>query len=217
MNVIIKTFGITKVQVNNNGNFNVDGTNLDDKKIIESAKSGQDLFGNSLDVSSDVNAPDLPESTFVNNPFATYKEDSLVCWHRPIFEKANTEYAALNLVTRSARALYLDQNHISPTDKKKEGYPVVFETKILYDKAHKQYYAWLDVRAPVAAGIMLDCSLEVLKEAPVLPPSSVFSSVVATNDEINLSTTVSKSVITDYTKVHLQSCMYRTMQCVGVM
>ena len=205
MKIILNTFGETKIRVSSNGDYTVTGNNVSDQSVKEDAKSGQDLFNGSLDVSSDVNAPDLPQSTFTTSPFAKYKQSSL-CWNGingaigPI--KASTEFDAMSKLKTEARAQYVKDLGSKASDVSKKdalgndiyNYPVAFETKVLYNKNTKIYYAWGDFRAPTqTSGTMSDCKLEMITPAPVIPQSAI------TSGENNLSTTVYKTETNNYT------------------
>jgi hypothetical protein len=191
--LILNTLGDTKIKISNNGDFVINGGDLADKNVADNKDTNKDLFAKNQDVSRDLNAPDLPISTFTTSPFATYKTNSL-CWNDAISGKSNTEYEALTLAKNNSRAEYLKDTGVSKTDESKLGYPVTFATKILYNKNDKSYYAWVDTRAPKGTGSMSDCKLDILKVAPVIEKSAF------TVDELNLSTTILKSTITDYTK-----------------
>lgn len=179
MRLLLNTFGETKIQVNNNGDFNVSSTKLDDRGLpVDSVKTGQDLFepgSEDLSISSDT--PNLPANQYATNPFPTYEARAL-CWNndnKPILGKSSTEYNALDLAKTDARNRYLSSNGILASDKTKEKYPQIFESKVLYDKNTKIYYAWLDVRAPKGNGTMSDCNLKVLAPARSVPDSIIFS------------------------------------------
>lgn len=164
MRLILNTVGENRVKINDAGNYVVDGSNLSN-----TSKNALDL---GVGVSTDVNAPDLPQATFVTNPFATYSSNNS-CWHKVLYGKASTEYNALETAKGAARKQYLSDNGVSATDQTKVKYPTIFETKILYDKSTKQYYAWIDVRAPKGTGTMSNCKLDVLAPAPYIPESAI--------------------------------------------
>ncbi|MEK7586158.1 MAG: hypothetical protein AAB477_02945 [Patescibacteria group bacterium] len=191
--LILSTLGDNKIKINNNGDFVINGGDVADNDVADNENTNKDLFGENKDVSRDLNAPDLAQVVFDTSPFATYKANAL-CWNDAIKGKANTEYEALTLAKNDARAKYLKDTGVSKTDEAKLGYPVTFATKVLYNKNDKTYYAWVDTRAPKGTGTMSDCKLDILKPAPVIVQSAF------TLDELNLSTTILKSTITDYTK-----------------
>lgn len=182
MRILLNTFGETKIQVNNNGDFNVKKTdqdpNLTDKNVADSTGSNQDLFGQSIDVSNSKDFGNLPIEEFITNPFPIYEAKPSVCWNnknKPFYAKASTEFNALEAVKASARNKYLSDNNISDKDVSKQKYPMILGTIVLYDKNNKAYHAWLDARAPVGAGVVSDCSLKIVTPAREVPASIIFS------------------------------------------
>ena len=190
MRLILSTVGENKIKINDAGDYVVDGSNLvnratKDPTVVAPFKQN--------DLSTNVNAPDLPAATFTTSPFATYKQDAL-CWQKSVPGKpTNTEYGAINSAKTESRKQYLESNGVSSTDKTKANYPLAFGTKVLYNKTNKMYYAWIDARAPIGVGTEANCKLEMLTPAPNIPAS------VFTLGEQNLSTTTANSTITDYT------------------
>lgn len=156
-------------------------------------------------LSSTLEKMDLPIDFFTGTPFPTYEQKVDLCWEKQILGKANTEYLALDLARTSARNQYLKDNGILASDVSKINYPVAYATQTLYDRRvydgkEGMYYVWIDSRAPIKKGVMSDCSLKVKTEARVVPETTLFSKKVATTDEINLSETVLKNHIKDFTK-----------------
>jgi hypothetical protein len=169
MRLILSTVGENRIKINDAGDYVVDSSNLADR-ATKDPKFGDAFTKN--DLSTDVNAPDLPAATFTTNPFATYDSNNL-CWHKVLYGKATTEYSALDFVKGTARKQYLTDNGVLDTDKTKASYPITYETKVLYNKADKNYYAWLDVRAPIGTGTMTNCKLEIVFPAPEIPGSAI--------------------------------------------
>jgi len=171
-------------------------------KVISKAKAlpPSTLFSEK-NTSTILDAPDLSHDTYITTPFATYKPNPL-CWNnnnKPFYTSAANEYTALDLVDDLIRTQYLKDNGIAANDVSKINYPIKFEQKVLYEKSSGLYYAWVDARAPIKTGKVSDCKLEELTGARQLPESVVFSKIVASTEQINLSTTVVKSNIKDYT------------------
>ena len=183
MRLLLSTFGETKIQVNTSGEFNVSDTTIENKPPVGSGESGEGLFNGGVDVTNPVlkDSPVLPPETFTNSPFAVYEAKPALCWNnnnKPFHGKASTEYNALNEVNFSARSsylAYLKQTNPSVSDKTNPNYPIKFASEVLYDKTTKTYHAWLDARAPLTVGKTSDCNLRILKEAPAIPESIVFS------------------------------------------
>ena len=191
MRLILSTVGENKIKINDAGDYVVDGSNLvnratKDPTVVAPFKQN--------DLSTNVNAPDLPAATFTTSPFATYKQDAL-CWQKPVLGKAITEYNAIDTAKSNARKNYLSETGTLATDKDKTGYPVVFDTRVLYDKNAKVYYAWIDVRAPKGTGTMSNCNLEILTPAPVLPEGSMTTSYDLSTD-VNIPTLPLSTFIT---------------------
>ncbi len=167
MNLLINTFGVKNIKLNNIGQYVVDDNAgvIKDIDRADNANSNQDLFKGSIDIS----IQDVPQLDDFTNPFPTYSVNAK-CWNEPISsDKKDTEFEALKLVRNNARAKFLNANPtISDTDLNYKSYPISFATKVLYDKANKKYYAWVDARAPVKGGTMSDCKLEIVTPARVI-------------------------------------------------
>lgn len=218
MRILLNTFGETRIQVNNNGDFNVSGTNLDDKQVQESPNSGKDLFNESttLDVSTSTDSPELPLETFITSPFAKYEAKPDMCWNnnnQPFYYKANTEFNAMSQVKANARTAYLAQTGVKSTDKTKEKYPFTYQSQVLYDKKTKTYHAWLDARAPLKSDKTSDCNLKKIADPRAIPDSIVFSQVKATDGEVNLSETIIKTEIKDFTKNPFTAIYKENVMC----
>ncbi len=183
MRLLLNTFGETKIQVNTSGEFNVSDTKIENKPSVGGGESGEGLFNGSVDVTNPTlkDSPVLPPETFTRSPFATYEAKPTVCWNnnnKPFYGKASTEYNALsqiNFTARSSYIAYLKQTNPNVSDKTNPNYPITFASEVLYDKDTKTYHAWLDARAPLTVGKTSDCNLKILKEAPIIPESIVFS------------------------------------------
>lgn len=215
MRILLNTVGENRIQVNGNGDFSVSssetGTTLGDTQVDENPNSGKDLFsGNAVDlgkgdqdISSVTDSPDLPPDVYTTNPFARYEAKPSLCWNnnnQPFYYKANTEFNALSQVKANARTAYLAQTGVKATDKTKEKYPVTYQSEVLYDKKAKTYHAWLDARAPLKSDKMSDCVLKATTGPRQLPDSIVFSQVKPTDGEINVSETIIKTDIKDFTQ-----------------
>jgi hypothetical protein len=189
MRILLNTFGETKIQVNSNGDFNVTGTTLNDTPVANNPGTGGDLFKpGSVDVSTNTDSPALGSNQYITSPFPMYEAHATTCWSNISYSKAGTEFNALELVKANAKTRYLSASGMTSLQADKLGYPKAFETKVLYDKTGKIYYAWLDSRAPIGTGTMTDCNLKVLAPAPTLPASIVFSQsdVSSATDTANL-------------------------------
>ena len=202
MRLILSTVGENKIKINDAGDYVVDGSNLVDRATSD-PKVGDAFKQN--DLSTDVNAPDLPAATFTTSPFATYEQNAL-CWQKAIRGQANTEYNAIDTAKSDARKQYLAATGVLATDNTKSGYPIVFDTKVLYDKNAKVYHAWLDVRAPKGSGTMTNCNLNIISPAPVLPEGSMTTSYDLSTD-VNIptlpSTTFTTSPFATYKQIDL--------------
>ena len=198
MRLILGTFKVNNIKINNNGDYvveNVNGTAKDiaDQNIKDNVKSNQDQFGSPVDVSIQ-DTIQLDPKEFITDPFPEYSVDNL-CWHEPIHDKASTELGATTLAKASARKSFLKarglankdekiftsttlkgdalkkfltDNGITDEDLNNYKYPTIFDTKVLYDKANKEYHAWIDARGPKSGGNDKSCDLKVLKKARVI-------------------------------------------------
>ncbi len=183
MRIILSTLGENKIKINSNGDFVVDGGTLVDKNIAANPNSGATLTNpNGIDISTTLEAQNLPIEAYTTSPFPVYQTDPL-CWNRAVMDKGSTEYNALDLARAKARSLYLKETGVLDTDKTKTKYPNIISTKVLYDKNTKTYYAWLDARAPIKTGTEANCNLKILSPAKAIPDSILFS-------EKNASTTL---------------------------
>jgi hypothetical protein len=106
----------------------------------------------------------------------------------------------LSNVKANARTAYLAQTGVKATDKTKEKYPFVYQSEVLYEKKTKTYHAWLDARAPLKSDKTSDCTLKATTGPRAIPDSIVFSQVKATDGEVNLSETIIKTDIKDFTQ-----------------
>ncbi len=190
MKIILNTVGENKIKINSNGDIVIDTVKVDengnlvvgedsgpllDRDIPESPKSGLGFndVTETKDISTIVGAPDLPLSAFTTNPFPLYEKNAL-CWNDTIPKVATTEYVALNNAKIEARDKYLKANGISPNDQTKKEYPVLYASKVLYNKKTSLYHAWIDVRAPIKGGTLeKNCALKILKPAPTIADSAV--------------------------------------------
>ncbi len=172
------------------------------KVLKEAPVIPQAAVFSSQNISSSGETPDLPLTFYTTSPFATY-EPSNLCWVMPVPGEAETEYDALEKARTRAKAEYA--KIADTTGVIKANYPILYTTIILYNNKTSKYYVWLDARAPKSTGTVSDCSASKLtvvkgKEAREMPESTLFSKIAATSDEINLSQTVLKNTIKDFTK-----------------
>lgn len=198
MRLILGTFKVNNIKINNNGDYVVEDVNstakdIADQNIKDNVKSNQDPFNNPTDISIQ-DTIQLDPKEFITDPFPEYSVDSL-CWHEPMHDKASTELGATTLVKSNARKAFLQaiglsnkddkiltsttlkgdalkkfltDNGITDEDLKNYKYPTIFDTKVLYDKANKEYHAWVDARGPKNGGTDKSCNLKVLKKARVI-------------------------------------------------
>lgn len=161
-----------------------------------------------IDVSAQ-NTEYLPRDTFTKTPFATYEKKEDVCWQRQLPFPSSTEYEGTDTAKTEVRKKYLEENKdISNTDDKFKKYPVIFDSKILYDSLDKIYYTWVDVRGPTKDGDDRSCDLTVLKEAPIIPDGAIPVDLrAATESSMTTSSTqrMASYTISPFTKVYLQN------------
>lgn len=198
MRIILGTLKVNNIKINNNGDYVVEDVNstaqdIADRKIDENLKNNQNLANNLTDVSV-LDTIQLDPKEFITDPFPEYSVDSL-CWHEPMHDKASTELGATTLVKNNARKRFLQarglsnkddkiltsttlkgdtlkkflaDNGITEEDLNNYKYPTIFDTKVLYDKANREYHAWIDARGPKNGGTDKSCNLKVIKKARVI-------------------------------------------------
>jgi hypothetical protein len=173
MRLILSTVGENKIKINNNGDFVVDGSNLTNT-TNNSPKGGTDIFkSDPVDIGIDpvsINVPveqQFPSVAYTTNPLTKiYVEVPLLCWHEIFYVSNKTEYLGLQEIEKDARDRYLKANNLGPTEH--VNYPIVYDSKTLYEEASKLYHIWRDVRAPIGTGTIKDCAL-----VEVLPPEAL--------------------------------------------
>lgn len=212
MRIILNTVGETKIKINDNGDYIVEKIDIDNQGNITSTDSGtlenRDVADNqntgssvtngnikdaikevdtdkafkAKDISIDENVANLPLSTYTKSPFPEYSTNPL-CYNDYIPGKGSTEFEALKIARKKAQNDFVKAGGILKKDKlgNLEEVPV-FESKVLYHKSSKTYYAWLNVRDYVKGGKSPDCNLKIIKPAPEIPSSIITTQTNSIND-----------------------------------
>jgi len=95
---------------------------------------------------------------YTTSPFVKKYKPSPMCWREEVYVNALSEYEALKGVKAKARNDYIKDNNLIDNLTPKN-LPITYGTYTAYDKSIKNYYSWLDVRAPINGGKETDCNL----------------------------------------------------------
>ena len=169
MNLILSTLHVTNIVIDENGQYNINGTNF-----VHSTDGLDIKQGSSLGI--DTTATNVSNTVIqdknldpAKSPFPDYLKDDNLCWSYVLHTSGATEYEAMHPTYMGkvmdslysyARFYYLDVNgkrDIS-TDR---SLPVVYDLQSLYSKSDNKYYVWLDLRAPTGTGKVSDCNFKV--------------------------------------------------------
>lgn len=176
--LLLGTFGETKIQINNNGDYSVEknldqgaaNTNptLNDNTVKDSPLTGTDIFsttGENLGKPLSSTLP--PGSSYTKSPFTAQYVPNPLCWRKAIMSVESSEYKALQSVKILARKAYISDNNLN--DKTADPkLPTTYGVLSAYDKSVNKYYVWWDARAPVGGGKASDCNLAEVPQSQTL-------------------------------------------------
>lgn len=180
--IMTAVFGIETIILNSMGVNNIKITSTGDYEIVDS-KSESKLIDTGTGLTDtpyvpvdtgNVNLtdnPNLPEPakglTYTSDPFSTAVPNAKLCWRKTVYATGKSFYESSENVKTKSRSTYLAFLGIDPVTMPtmaKEiglGLPILYGEVKYYDKVGKLYYAWQDIRAPIASGKESDCSAVV--------------------------------------------------------
>lgn len=172
MRIILNTFGITNIKVQNNGDYTIDTPETDysvasnkpenESTVIESTTTEVSVF----EPASYIMKP--KDGNPKLSPFArSYTSDNL-CWREAVSASSLFEFKAREAIQNIAIARLASSgstvSKISQTQLNEylSGYsksqlPIPAETQLIYDPATKLYHFWWGAVAPINGGIISDC------------------------------------------------------------
>lgn len=181
MRLILNTVGESRIKINNNGDYTINGTNIADRdinplEVDDPFESVGNISTEDLSLTQDRDTITLPKDTDPvitpdpdsENPFKKEYEENPLCWRGFSHGEESTEFKALQSAKSDAREQYMSDNGITDPDENKN-YPVVFDRKNSFESSTKLFHVWWDVRAPIGGGTMEDCNLKEILPPEVLP------------------------------------------------
>lgn len=129
-----------------------------DLKILEEAPVIPEAAVFSGEVSVSETTEKSTVKSFTTNPFSGIYEENNACWHAQDYDAKSTEYATLQAVKAKLRNKYLSDNGLKSASTP-ENLPIIYGMLTSYDTNTKNYYVWLDVRAPKGQAKLDVCNL----------------------------------------------------------
>jgi hypothetical protein len=167
MQIILKTFGITNVKIQSNGDYQVgdlglktsgptydlNNGGLSTTEVVGGFKDGIDQSSAVADLTNPTKNTPTATTNYTVNPFKYNYQSNKLCWAKAMYVKDTTEYKALqSLKNGSFQLVYADtklKEYAPQSNPDDNRYPTVVESQTMYDKASKLYYVWWGVTAPI--------------------------------------------------------------------